>query len=525
MSLLDMFVVRYDNKKPVFNPEDDEGYIEYKLRLDYIDKDKILKMKTQMKYRLMEGKEKIDKYIAYYFIGVDNNGITGYITHDVLQKSINVLRKIVDECNFKIENMETYNFNNSYFSIIAITKKNKEIINEYRIIFSGPSNHGKTTTISSLTFNDKDNGNGSGRSSILKHKHEYNTGLTSSIVHDIIGITKDNKINNYRSSTFCSWDYIVDNSDKILSLIDLPGSDKYFHTAIYGTFSYRPHLNAIVISVSEFLKDICKILRIINISISTNIKFIIIFTKIDEMDNFSENEIKDYINIFKENINTEIFDKFYLGHVSVSNISQHGYDKLLSLLINIMPQLKKTSTNINTHTDFLINDIFNTETDNIVAGIVVKGNIRVGDKLNIGPYNGQFYPVTIKSIYKKKSQYDSINENEFGSFSLKLKNKIELDKHMSIISDSLIPKSDIFHIKLDDHSLNLYLKLEYKYMLYVDNIYELINIIAIEDNIITFKFEKQIIKENYLIYIRNESRCLIKYDRNLNENFISGIVF
>ena len=77
-------IVKYDANKPVFKPEDDEGYIEYKLRLDHIDKQKIDKMTTQMIYRLNEGKLLTGKYVAYYLIGVDDDGTTGYINKDIL---------------------------------------------------------------------------------------------------------------------------------------------------------------------------------------------------------------------------------------------------------------------------------------------------------------------------------------------------------------------------------------------------------------------------------------------------------
>ena len=64
MTLLNRFVISYDGNKPVFNAENDEGYIEYKLRLDHTEKMRLNKMITQMKFRLNEGKYFTSKYIT-----------------------------------------------------------------------------------------------------------------------------------------------------------------------------------------------------------------------------------------------------------------------------------------------------------------------------------------------------------------------------------------------------------------------------------------------------------------------------
>ena len=65
-----------------------------------------------------------------------------------------------------------------------MNKVNKEI----RIASIGNVDSGKSTTISVLSKNIRDNGKGLARLNLLKHPHEKITGRTSSIAHSFIKI-------------------------------------------------------------------------------------------------------------------------------------------------------------------------------------------------------------------------------------------------------------------------------------------------------------------------------------------------
>ena len=65
---------------------------------------------------------------------------------------------------------------------------------EIRIAVLGNVDSGKTTLISSLSNKILDDGRGFARSKVFKHKHEIDTGRTSSISHNFMHIDK-NKYN------------------------------------------------------------------------------------------------------------------------------------------------------------------------------------------------------------------------------------------------------------------------------------------------------------------------------------------
>lgn len=549
--LLDKFVKCYDGKKPVFPPESDEGFVEYKLRLDQYDNQRSVKIRSQMKFRMQESKLLTGKYIVYYLVGVDDDGNTGYISKEILENSLCVLQKLVSDCNFKIVQIEKHEVelddnSQKYFALVELSKIKKQF-NETCIGFVGPCNHGKTTSISVLTYNDKDNGNGSGRASVLKHFHEQSSGHTSSIKHDIIGILENGKIKNYRSNVSCSWESIVECSNNIISLFDLPGSNKFIKTSLSGILTNKPKYIVIVIDINRFSFEFSDVLFYINLVVFMNIKFIILFTKIDELQSLllMDDLMNEYINKIKDYV---FINDYLVGYFPVSNITHFGYDKftelLSSLTTNPLSFAKNSSINHHKETneedhndniDFIINNVYNIpENGNIVSGILLYGTIKIFDKLFIGPYCGEYYPVTINSIYRKEIEYDSINKNELGSLGLKFNENIQLNKSMSVINskilDSLfnITKDDEFTIKFhnnsqcvftDDNEGPIFTKtldvfqLNHQYMLYVDNMLLPIIVASIPDtNIVKFQFSKQMMGKK--IYLRNKSKCIIKCDSN-----------
>ena len=81
-----------------------------------------------------------------------------------------------------------------------------------RIGVLGNVDSAKTTTISVLKNNILDNGRGSARSLIFKHKHEQDTGRTSSINHT----------------------HVKHSEEKVISYVDLAGHEKYLKTTVFG---------------------------------------------------------------------------------------------------------------------------------------------------------------------------------------------------------------------------------------------------------------------------------------------------
>ncbi len=77
-----------------------------------------------------------------------------------------------------------------------IQKKDYFLINLTRVAVVGNVDAGKSTLLGVLTHGELDNGRGTARQRLFRHKHEMETGRTSSVGNDILGFDSDGKVVN-----------------------------------------------------------------------------------------------------------------------------------------------------------------------------------------------------------------------------------------------------------------------------------------------------------------------------------------
>ena len=65
-----------------------------------------------------------------------------------------------------------------------------------RVAVVGNVDAGKSTLLGVLTHGELDNGRGHARQKLFRHKHEIESGRTSSVGCDILGFDKDGKVVN-----------------------------------------------------------------------------------------------------------------------------------------------------------------------------------------------------------------------------------------------------------------------------------------------------------------------------------------
>ena len=132
----------------------------------------------------------------------------------------------------------------------------EKINEEIRIGTVGNIDSGKSTTISVLKNNILDNGNGSARNAIAKHKHEITYGRTSDI-------------NNvfYRKN------------GKYITFIDLCGHRKYFKTTLSGLTSGFIDYCMLIVAANKGLNRMGK--QHLGIVLMLKLPLFIVITKID----------------------------------------------------------------------------------------------------------------------------------------------------------------------------------------------------------------------------------------------------
>jgi len=461
--LFEKLYIPFENK---FYPENDDGNIEYKLRLDTKNDMGKKKLLTQMMWRLNEGYENTGIHNAHYFIGIYNNGTLGKLSEDQINKSIEIFKKVLFDADIELINDIKKNINDSYVYYAYIIKNNKiNIIKEKNVVIIGDSQSGKTSLISNICYDIHV------RNQILKHLHEKINGVTTAIKKEIIGI-KNNKIINYVD--YGGWDDIVLNSDTIINIYDIPVINiKTIINYILGIF---PDMMIIISNTKVYSEDVT---FYIDFCEFYHIKYNIFYKK-------------DLIN-YDKNIFTNIF-----ANLCVT-------DKINYDVIN-----KEESI-------FRINDYYDIpERGFIVSGIQINNSFIMNDICYL-VNNFESIEIKIKSIHKKNINFKLINENESGSINFEVinkNNKIKLSKNAYITSvkndKNLINKINIISNKKIENG-NYQLKIFTGNTHYnancsiinnIDNIHNIDNIYKIEfDNPIKIQDKNIILLIFNIIYL------------------------
>ena len=460
----------------ILDQENDEGSHEYKCDLTKLTHDQYIERISQMLFRLSEGNRE-----ATYEIGFMDDGYPIGLEKDMFNESIENLKQIAndaDACVIKIDTKtftrtitEENNLRKKYFyrshvkrhakiehdkdsdkqikeirkyvAEVLIRKKNDggNYI-DIRIAVVGNVDSAKSSTIGVLTKGVLDDGNGLARAKIFNFQHEAKTGRTSSVAHHIIGFDDEGKSVNDVEIRSKSWEDIVEQSNKIITFIDLAGHEKYLKTTVRGISSTLPDYAMIMIGSNMKITNMTR--QHILLCMTYSIPFFIVLSKIDicppkiykeqcdeiektlslhilrrralyinkqhtyDMeDGFEHVEhvdkqkqtVEDNVTFAVKNIK----HKVYVPIFSISNVNGRGLAELKDFL-NQLQKVRDMSDLETKPAYFIINDYFEVKgIGTIVHGLMLEGMVKKDDVLRIGTFSdGSFHNVKIRSIHKKR---------------------------------------------------------------------------------------------------------------------------
>ncbi|MCP9266427.1 GTP-binding protein 1 [Dirofilaria immitis] len=274
------------------------------------------------------------------------------------------------------------------------------------------------------------------------HKHEFESGRTSSVGNDILGFDiSGNTVNKPDShSGRLDWVTICHDSTKVITFIDLAGHEKYLKTTIFGMTGHVPDYTMLLIGANAGIIGMTK--EHLSLALCLNVPVFIVVTKIDMCPErsrrteitSSHKNLEDVVHAASNFSGGKVCPIFQISNVAGSNLD------LLCAFLNLIPLRRKFS--LDNPAEFQIDDVYWVDgVGTVVSGTCIAGMISLNDTMLIGPNPyGEFIPIPIKSIHRKRMPVSKIRCGQTASFSIRKLNKKEVRKGMVLLS----PKIAVF---------------------------------------------------------------------------------
>ncbi|OTA40028.1 hypothetical protein BTJ68_00183 [Hortaea werneckii EXF-2000] len=256
----------------------------------------------QQPAKLLHGLE--ESQGALYEIGVSDDGTLVGLAEDELQESLNNLRAMaaclgctvevlrreaVGECEWieditvggqerrarisgklvvaealikpqlqtRSSSVETQNHQKLNEPSVLLPGDNTPGTEQVRVTLTGPTMSGKSSLLGTLTTSTLDNGRGKSRLSMLKHRHEITSGITSSVTQEIIGYQDtedgDMQVINYGTENVASWIdvHVAASGNRLVFVSDSAGHPRYRRTTVRGLVGWAPHWTLLCVPADD----------------------------------------------------------------------------------------------------------------------------------------------------------------------------------------------------------------------------------------------------------------------------------
>ncbi len=424
------------------------------------------------------------------------------------------------------------------------------IENKIKMAVCGPVDAGKSSLIGVLTKGFLDDGRGYARGKVLKHKHELESGRTSDITFNpLIYKKKNNNIELVDSESKKLHEVSNTNlskslpDKKVIQLIDLAGHEKYLKTTVFGVTGLFPDYGFVVIGANTGITKLTK--EHLGILLYLKIPIIIIITKIDIA---PDHIYKRLCNRLKKLLQTKTFGKVlyfisdkqgdkdtknYIDHmkgnaevipiISLSNKVGTNIDNLHRILYQLPPR-NIWSKKENQGSVFYIDSTFQVPGIGLILSGTLKGEkIKLKDKLFVGPFNGKFKEITIRSIHNSIREHISeVNDKEAATLAVKSTNSKEplerkmIKKGMVVINDvkkfqNNITRNFLARVTILQHSTTL--GSGYSPLIHCGPIRQTAKLTLMNNNSLrcndssivkfTFQFHPEFVEKNMIFFFRD----------------------
>lgn len=241
----------------------------------------------------------------------------------------------------------------------AVPSKGSSRTPQLRVTFTGPTTSGKSSLLGTLSTGTLDNARGKSRLSLLKHRHEVVSGVTSSIAQELIGY-KDQAILNFSQRNTESWIDIHDCAEggRLVFVSDSGGHPRYRRTVLRGLMNWAPHWSILCIaaddgetgaripgsasSAQDALGMAAGAVDLVNahltLSLKLNVPMALVVTKLDlaSKANLQKTMSKILTAVKESGRIPKIVQPDQKQHAELLRIPQEDYDKVEGIMKNII---------------------------------------------------------------------------------------------------------------------------------------------------------------------------------------------
>lgn len=497
-------------------------------RLDYIIENNVVNVYDNIHYYLVIDEHKLSDVCSIIrSLGLsisynkNNHGDQYMVQFEYHKHNIDVHKQIL--IDFEIEALGE----GTYYGF-STDGNHRFLLDDFSVVHN--------SSLTGVLFSGElDNGNGSARNYVARHRHEINTGKTSDISS---------------RTMYCG-------NGKTVTLIDLCGHEKYLKTTLCGITGQFPDYGIIVVASNRGILKMTK--EHLGILFYMQIPVIIVITRADMAPiDVYDNTIKSIKNVCKiynksfdivnglplsdndkgeltielENQCSGISDKLskttdYIPIITVSNKTGYYIDALKNILFDLKPRKLWDADNMN-NSIFYIDTVFNPAGIGIVLSGILKGKpIKTGDTLLLGPFSKNFIQLRVKSLHNNFRQViNQLNDHQRGCIAISpLNAKQELTRDMItrgmlVISDDDMVKNLCYRFKAEIQILHHSATIGFGYcpVIHSGSIRQSARVVGIE-NIVQKKTESDIIIVNNPT-IKTGDKALIEFKFKYKPEFV-----
>ena len=171
------------------------------------------------------------------------------ITPDLSSKETSASVDANLDTHYGVQPRANFSNHSQYDKNLAI----RPVTSQLRITLTGPTTSGKSSLLGTLSTATLDNGRGKSRLSLLKHRHEIASGVTSSVTQELIGYNSDSVI-NYASGNVTTWTDIHASAEngRLVFVSDSAGHPRYRRTTVRGLVGWVPHVRILSYQGTSF---------------------------------------------------------------------------------------------------------------------------------------------------------------------------------------------------------------------------------------------------------------------------------